>query len=245
MISVCIATYNGEKYIQQQLLSILCQIGEKDEIIVSDDCSTDATLTIVKALQDKRIIVLENTKKFKSYNYNFENALKKASGDIIFLADQDDVWDKDRVENIIQYFKTYNLVICNCFYTDKDLNLLKGSWFESVNAGNGFVKNFIKNTYVGCCMAFNRKVLNAALPFPDNIDSHDTWIGLMAEMTGNPFFLDKQLHYFRRHGENFSVNSGIDSVFLQKSPYSLQEKLIRRFYLAKNIYNRYKRLKNE
>ena len=97
MISVCIATYNGEKYIKQQLLSILKQIKVNDEIIISDDHSTDKTFNIIKSFNDTRIKFFLNNKG-KGYTRNFENALEKAHGDIIFLSDQDDIWIDNKVE---------------------------------------------------------------------------------------------------------------------------------------------------
>lgn len=91
MISVCMATYNGEEYIKEQLESILCQLGEMDEIIISDDGSTDNTLNIIESYNDSRIKIHINTGKH-GFVYNFENALQKAKGEYIFLSDQDDIW---------------------------------------------------------------------------------------------------------------------------------------------------------
>ena len=90
-ISVCIATYNGAKYIEEQVQSILYQLSEKDEIINSDDGSKDNTLAIIKSLNDARIKVIHNTLKHGLVS-NFENAIKHADGDYIFLSDQDDIW---------------------------------------------------------------------------------------------------------------------------------------------------------
>ena len=84
MISVCIATYNGEKYIKEQMISILKQLSEKDEIIISDDSSTDRTIEIIENIKDSRIKILKN-RKFSQPSLNFENALKSSKGDIIFL----------------------------------------------------------------------------------------------------------------------------------------------------------------
>ncbi|MDE5758415.1 MAG: glycosyltransferase, partial [Allobaculum sp.] len=91
MISVCIATYNGERYIETQIRSILDQLNEDDEIIISDDSSTDRTLDIIRSLNDSRIKLFAGNK-FHSRTFNFENALKQATGDFIFLSDQDDIW---------------------------------------------------------------------------------------------------------------------------------------------------------
>lgn len=93
MISVCIATYNGEKFIKQQLTSILEQLAPADEIIVSDDNSKDNTRNIIEELNDGRIKIIDGPG-MSSPTKNFEQALKHAKGDYIFLADQDDVWKR-------------------------------------------------------------------------------------------------------------------------------------------------------
>ena len=92
MVSVCLASYNGEKFIKQQIDSILCQLGKHDEIIISDDSSTDRTVQIIKNYNDPRIKLIEDCK-FQSPIFNLENALKQAKGDYIFLSDQDDFWE--------------------------------------------------------------------------------------------------------------------------------------------------------
>ena len=105
-ISVCLATYNGEKYIKEQLDSILPQLSANDEIIISDDNSTDDTINIIRSLNDERIKIYVN--KTKGIVKNFENALNNASGDIIFLSDQDDVWKNDKVKKILSAFSSDN-----------------------------------------------------------------------------------------------------------------------------------------
>ncbi len=106
MVSVCIATHNGEEYIESQISSILPQLRENDEIIVSDDGSKDRTLDIVNAFKDKRIKVhilksepvLKKHSNFYNATKNFENAIKNANGDFIFLCDQDDIWYNNKIE---------------------------------------------------------------------------------------------------------------------------------------------------
>ena len=96
MISVCIATYNGQEYIADQLKSILCQLKSDDEVLISDDNSIDDTLKIVQSFQDKRIIIYNNN--FKSPIKNFEFLILQSKGDIIFLSDQDDIWVSNKVK---------------------------------------------------------------------------------------------------------------------------------------------------
>ena len=199
MISVCMATHNGEKYIKEQLSSILSQLSEKDEIIVSDDSSTDKTVEIIESFQDKRIKILKNNK-FRQPNLNFENALKYSKGDIIFLSDQDDVWVKNKVEIILNQLKKYDLIVSDAFITDEKLNITNESLFSEVNSNRGILKNIIKNTYYGCCMAFKREVLKKALPFPKTREiGHDLWLGIIADRYFKVKFLKEKLIYFRRH----------------------------------------------
>lgn len=230
-ISVCMTTYNGEKYIKEQLDSILCQLGEDDEVIISDDSSTDQTVNIIKSYNDKRIKLFEE-QKFFSPTYNFENSLKFATKDFIFLSDQDDVWLPVKVETVLKYLKEHDLVVSDCIVVDEDLKVLDESFFGLVNSGNGFFKNFIKNTYIGCCMAFRRSVLEYILPFPSKIAMHDIWIGLSTEMKGTVFFLKEPQILYRRH-ENTATLSGL------KSKNNTVFKLYYRFLLLYQLVKRH------
>ena len=158
MISVCIPTFNGEKFIKQQLDSILNQSMPVDEIIISDDSSSDNTVKIIKSYNNNRIKLIEN-QTFKSPIFNLENALKKANGDYIFLADQDDIWYDNKVEIMMKHLKDYNLVVSNCEIIDENDAVLVHSFFKVMNSGKGVFKNLIKNTYSGNCMALNKNLL--------------------------------------------------------------------------------------
>lgn len=232
MISVCIASYNGEKYIEEQLLSILCQLDVKDEIIVSDDSSTDNTLDKVKGLHDDRIKLFPRNK-FHSPIFNFENALKKANGDIIFLCDQDDIWLPNKVNVMVEQLNKCDLVVSDCKVVDGNLNILQDSFFSSLNSGPGFCKNLIKNTYLGCCMAFRRDILDYVLPFPRHIAMHDIWIGLSVELHGCVSFINQPLMLYRRHGNNVSFG-GEKSYF--SLWYRIKYRLEMLYYLLRRNY---------
>lgn len=207
MISVCLPTYNGEKFIQQQLDSILNQSVAINELIISDDSSTDRTIEIIKSYTDNRITLIEN-QKFRSPVFNLENALKQAKGDYIFLADQDDIWYPNKVKIVLKHLENHNLVVSDCKLIDKDNTILVGSFYKLINSGQGFFKNFIKNTYLGCCMAFDRSVLDYVLPFPKSIAIHDHWIGLNAELFSSIYFCDEQLVGYRKHENNQTPFTG-------------------------------------
>ncbi|ASL34631.1 CpsK [Streptococcus iniae] len=209
MITVCMATFNGEKYIEEQIISILSQLNDYDELIISDDGSTDSTVEIIKKIDDKRINLVFN-KNDRGYSSNFYNAMSMATGDYIFLSDQDDIWLEDKVTITLKYLKSFDFVVSDAFVVDSNLNLLEESRFKTFNISNGFLPNFIRTRYIGCCMAFNRKVLDALYPFPEkkyNIP-HDLWITLISEKYYKTSLIDNQLIKYRRHDNNVS-NGGL------------------------------------
>lgn len=228
-ISVCIATYNGEKYIQQQLESIISQLELDDEIIISDDGSNDSTLKIIRSFHDRRITLLEAN--FKNPTYNFENALNHAKEKYVFLADQDDIWMPEKLNTMIYYLQTYDLVLSDNQIIDKNGQKLHDSFFALNHSKAGKFHNIIKNSYIGCCMAFNRNILLKSLPFPADIPMHDWWIGMVAESCGKPCFIPEQLVLYRRHSSNASESAG-------KSRFSFLKKLRFRYILIKNLIKR-------
>jgi glycosyltransferase involved in cell wall biosynthesis len=228
-VSVCIATYNGEKFIKDQLDSILAQLDEYDEVIISDDSSTDKTINIIKSLNDKRIKIFPN-QKFKSPIYNFENAINQASGEIIFLSDQDDIWMNNKVMKVKEKLLVYDVVVTNCIIVDKNLNIINESFYDFNNSGKGILKNIFKNSYLGCCLAFKKKALELALPFPKKIPMHDIWLGFVFELFYKTSFIREPLIYYRRHGENESATG-------EKSPYTFLKKILFRYYIIKNFPN--------
>lgn len=231
-ISVCIATYNGHKYIYDQLLSILPQLSADDEVIISDDSSTDDTLHIIGSINDPRIKIFAN-QTFRNPIYNFENALKQANNNVIFFSDQDDIWLPNKVEIMMKELKDHDLVLSNCYIGDSDLKIVKDSYFEWRNSKKGLIKNIWRNSYLGCCMCFDRKILVKALPFPPNIPMHDMWIGLVTEVYFKPKFIEDRLMIYRRHAGNATV---LDGNF--KSKESMYTRLMFRLNLLFAIVQR-------
>jgi glycosyltransferase involved in cell wall biosynthesis len=215
-ISVCLAAFNGSRYIGVQIESILPQLCADDELILIDDGSTDNTLEIVESLQDNRIKIFRNP-----YNVgpqkSFERAISISTGDLVFLSDQDDIWSKDKVEIVKNFFHMCGAAACvsNAVIVNEDLEVLYDSLFQSFDSGPGFLKNFVKNTYVGCCMAIRSDVIPYILPFPHKIPMHDHWIGLVCEILGEVGFLESKLISYRRHDTNATnmVRFGAFRVF--------------------------------
>lgn len=223
MISVCIATYNGEKFIRQQLQSIIMQLSPGDEVIISDDGSTDRTLQIVEEMRSSartqqsehavagkgktapaiRILLNEGE---HGYTPNFENALRHAKGDYIFLSDQDDVWAPNKVEVTLRSLKHHSMVIADADIVDAEGNVIAESYFRQRGARSGLVSNLIRFSYLGCMLAFRREVRDKALPFPPNhsLCTHDNWLALVAMTFFSCTVLPDKLLHYRRHGANAS-----------------------------------------
>lgn len=228
MISVCIATYNGARYIGEQLASILKQLSAEDEVVVSDDGSTDGTIDIVRSLNDRRIRIVDGPRRH-SPTLNFEWALRNAKGEYVFLADQDDVWLEGKVRRCVEEMQECDCVVSDARVTDSCLNTTSESLFQLMHVRRGRLSNLLwRNGYTGCCMAFKREVLSKALPFPTDIPMHDIWIGNVAAFCGRLRFIDDRLLLFRRHDATASCNG-------KGSTFSLWQKLMFRLHTLKNI----------
>lgn len=231
MVSVCMASYNGARYIRTQVESILPELGPDDELVVSDDCSTDGTWEILKdyARRDSRVRVFRNEEdksKFggslvKIITSNFVNAINHSQGDIIFFSDQDDKWVSGKVSKCLQVLKEQqaDVVVHDAMVTDGELNVVSPSYFGIVRMRPGFWSNFIKFRYIGCCMVVRREVIDKlARPFVLSM-YHDLWITLLAEVKGKVVPIREPLIYYRRHGDNASTAS-------EKSTNSLWKKFM-------------------
>ncbi len=205
MISVCLATFNGARYVREQIETIVEQLDAGDELVVSDDSSTDDTVAIVLSFGDARIRVLEGTG-FRSPLRNFENAIRHARGETIVLADQDDVWLPNKLPLVRELFAVETarpyLVVLDARIVDEDERELHPSVQAKLHAGPGFLRNIWTNRYLGCCMAFSRDLLDVALPFPPGVGMHDIWLGQLCERVGTTAFVPVTTMLYRRHAAN-------------------------------------------
>lgn len=203
-VSVAMAAYNGEAFIKEQIASILPQLGKEDELVISLDPSDDRTAEVIKDFADFRIRLLDGPG--QGLQKNFENALRHCGGEILFLCDQDDVWAPDKVAAVREIFENGDalLVLHDAQITDGALRVTEPSFFAAHGTRTGFWRNVLRNSYIGCCMAFRRPLLERILPFPDRLPMHDQWIGLRAERSGRVVLLARPLLLYRRHGGNAS-----------------------------------------
>ena len=210
-ITVCIATFNGEDFIIQQIESILNNIGPNDEIIIVDDCSTDRTVEIISDLNDERVKLFIN-KTNSGEVFSFNRALSLARNNFIFLSDQDDVWLEGRTELMIQKLElNKSFVLSSNFdWIDKDNNYLD-IFYDGVSTKDSFkhFKNIVdifvgKTNYFGCSMLIFREALNIILPIPRFIESHDLWIALVANIVKKNCHIDDKTFLKRSHKNNLT-----------------------------------------
>jgi len=223
------ATHNGSAYLNEQVDSILKQLDINDELVISDDSSTDDTVTLIKQITDPRVRFL-GSQYYGSPTLNFEYALTQASGDYIFLADQDDVWEPNKMAVVLPLLKKYELVLTDCQLVDQDGSKIKPSFFALRKSRPGFWYNLRRNSYMGCCMAFRSTLLTHALPFPSHIHMHDWWIGLLAEARGQVHFISQPLLQYRRHGSNASPTG--------ESTYPLWQQIYNRLWMGWAVMRR-------
>lgn len=206
-ISVCMATYNGEKYIKKQIDSILCQLKPNDELIISDDQSSDKTLDIIKSIDDSRIKILNHTPEkgspFIKAKANFENALSASRGDYIFMADQDDIWISNKIAKMLPLLNKYGCVQHGKMETFEDGSPNKPQ--PPLREKHSLLSGILSMHFAGCCMGMTRKFLSKALPIPKNVITHDGWLACLAISNNEYYYTSEPLMYHRVHYNNVSV----------------------------------------
>jgi glycosyltransferase involved in cell wall biosynthesis len=235
-ISVALAVYNGEKFLPEQLDSILCQLEEGDEIVVSYDRSTDCTLDLLREYQKKypQVKVIENTNPGIAGNFN--NALLACTGDYLFICDQDDRWAETKRRDVVARFESTgcDMVIHNGVHMDTEGKIISEPFFTIYRIGDGKLRNLLKPRYSGCCTAFTAEMAKKILPIPSDIDAYDHWVGMVGEFAGKISYEEKVLLYHRLHGNNATVSSR-----------SIGKILKARFGLIKHLSRRLKDLKKK
>jgi glycosyltransferase involved in cell wall biosynthesis len=208
-ISVALATKDGERYLADQVASILPQLHGGDELIISVDPSNNNTRALAERLGAEASYIRVIDGPGQGLVKNFECAISATRNERIFLSDHDDVWAPHKVAEVLGAFAQSNavLVVHDAQVTDENLTELAPSYFELRASGPGYRKNLLKNSYMGACMAFTRELKRIALPFSPAIPMHDQWLGLLAERHGGVCFLAKPLISYRRHGANASSDT--------------------------------------
>lgn len=206
LISICLATYNGERYIKEQLDSLCAQTYKDIEILIQDDNSSDATVDIIKSYQKKydNIHLFRNESNI-GYIKNFESLIKKAQGAYIALCDQDDIWVENKLELLLENIKTNSLIYSNSLLIDAHGKSLGKTLKDKLK--NNFISskeplNFLYDNSVSAhALLFKKELLETLFPFPKHI-YFDAWIALNAANANGVKYLDKELVLYRQHDAN-------------------------------------------
>lgn len=212
-IEILLATYNGEKYLNEQIDSIINQTYTNWKLLIRDDGSEDRTFEILKEYEkrDERINILRDNKGNLGFVKNFEELLKNSSEEFIMFSDQDDYWLENKIEKYIGVLENLDaeklkkplLIHSNSFVCDEKLNILKKNFIDSKVAlqygGNGY---FFAYFVQGSTTLINRKLINLGLPFLRSVTLHDRYFHLLVEFFGNRIFIDESLIKYRQHRNN-------------------------------------------
>lgn len=210
LVSICMATYNGEKYLKEQLDSLLNQTYKNIDIIIQDDCSTDTTMEILNSYKTfSNIKVFQNTKNL-GYVKNFETVLQKSTGDFIAICDQDDIWETDKIEILLNEIEDSSLIYSNSMLVDSQGNSLNKTLSQKLK--NNFINshtalNFLYDNSVSAhAVLFQKELLKYIIPFSKNI-YFDTWIAATASSYSSIKYIDIPLVKYRQHETNTLANT--------------------------------------
>ena len=209
-ISVCMPTFNGERFLHAQLQSILSELEPWDEIIIVDDASCDGTIRILMDMEksDKRIKLVINERNVGVVKA-VEIALCLATNEFIFLSDQDDIWLPGKVERGLSRLigTTAVAVLSNAEILVEDRRTGVLFFLLGYEPRFSIPAQLYKNDFIGCSMCFKKIILKTALPFPGRISMHDWWLGVNAIATGATIFDRAPSILYRRHASNASPSS--------------------------------------
>jgi len=234
LISIALCTYNGERYLPLQLESLLTQTYENLEIIIVDDKSSDNTLEIVHDYmnRDSRIKLYKNEQNI-GFNNNFGKALSLAAGEFLAISDQDDVWEKDKIEVLFNNIQDNWLIFSNSALIDQDGVPLGELLMKQVDLKQVDFKNFLFSNYTtGHTSMMHRDLLKYVLPIPE-AGFYDWWIGFVAAYHNKAIFCNKVLTQHRVH-----KNSVIQEKLLSNADKESRSKLV--FHVVQQQLNVFK-----
>jgi len=224
MISVALTTYNGEKFLREQLDSIYAQSYKNIEVIVCDDCSSDSTVGILEEYRSKFGLKYYINEKNLGFVKNFEKAISLCTGDFIALSDQDDIWVVAKLETLINQIGESDLIFADAVMIDDDEEIITDSFMKAnllyYSKSDQFERLLYRNFVQGASMLFRTELRERILPFPEEIPYHDWWIALTAASGSEIKYEEKALIKYRIHVSNNSGASNFAELnFLGKLTY--------------------------
>lgn len=230
LVSIVLATYNGEKFLHQQLDSLINQTYKKIEIIIVDDCSTDKTIDIINEYANKfNYIKFYQQEKNVGYQKNFETAARLANGEFIAFCDQDDIWINNKIEILVShlndetgYYHDSEIFIGDEYYPKQKFS----DTFKCVNLTNPLHWAIAGSLTLGHAMIIPKKIVKASLPIPDKF-AHDVWVGFTATLFKGINYIDMPLVLYRQHqnnlygAEKFQSTNNTERVYLKNYNYKV------------------------
>ncbi|MHB9299312.1 glycosyltransferase family 2 protein [Fusobacterium polymorphum] len=235
-IEILLATYNGEKYVGEQIDSIINQTYNNWELLIRDDNSKDRTLEILKEYEkkDKRIKIIEDKKGNLGFVKNFEELLNNSKEDWVMFSDQDDYWLENKIEKYVAILNTSSedilkkpmLIHSNSFICDDNLEIIKDEFINSKIANKYNEDDFYFAYFVqGSTVLINRKIIDLALPFSKNVTVHDRYFHLLAEFLGKRIFINESLIKYRQHSNNkIGAKTSIISKIFKKRYFHTEDR---------------------
>lgn len=227
-IAILLATYNGEKYIRQQLESLGAQTYKDIDVVVRDDKGVDNTSSILNSHNVTVISADENIGAKNSFASLLSYAITNCDAKYFMFCDQDDVWHRDKVYRSVLKIKEMEnefgnvplLVHSDLEVVDEKLSLISNSFmhYQKIDASkNSFNKLLMQNTITGCTVVINRELAIKCLPMPEKAIIHDWWIGLVASKFGQIGYIDEPTIKYRQHGSNVIGAKGFSFKFVMSS----------------------------
>ncbi len=219
MVSVLMSTYNGEKYLKEQIDSILSQTYKDFVLYIRDDGSRDDTLKIIESYTDERIVLERGENKGPAGSF-FALLNKAARSQYVFFSDQDDVWYPTKLEEMLKEIEKHQgvptMVFSDFSMIDSNGKTVAPSYSDyaslRVKEGDVDIGKIIAQPFVfGCASVINRELTELVLSPPEGIEMHDCWISLVAAATGNLIYIPRQTIAHRFHNNNATGKSGQDS----------------------------------
>lgn len=217
MVSIALATFNGERFLKSQLNSIFNQTYKDIEVIACDDASTDDTPLILKEYSKKHNLRYFINPTNIGFVKNFEKCLSYCNGDFIALSDQDDIWKPTKIETLIQNIGNNSLICSDASLIDSFDQVFAESFREYSNIVIPqypvTLKNLLFTNYVtGCTALFKKELLKTALPFPEGERYHDWWLAIIAAKVNGICYLQAPLVLYRQHSHNDTGAPGTPSL---------------------------------
>jgi glycosyltransferase involved in cell wall biosynthesis len=241
LVSIAIATYNGEQYLYQQLQSILEQTYKPIEIIISDDDSTDSSIKIIQKFQETYPnIHFYKNEKGKGIKKNFENALHYCTGKFIALCDQDDFWMPDKIKWMVAGIGPHSLIYHNSLLVDENGQSLHKTIADKMNCYSGDNPEvfLLHNCVSGHATLFRRELLAIALPFPE-ARYHDWWLAFIAASNDGVIYLPQTLVHYRQHKASKTDILKIKATYKHQKEFTIYQEELEWFNQCAKLQNSY------